>query len=712
MPRIFLCALILVMIRAAGAADPVTITDLCAMRTIESIDVSADGGRAVVVVRSVGQMGDGERANQSHLFLADLRTTAPSFRQLTFGARMDSGAMISPSGDRIAFLRIDPAKGSTAQVWILPTDGGEAWVLTHLDRGVQSVRWAPDSERLLLTTREPAGAGAPTFPAERPGRTAVARATEASPRADGSLEELRAWLDANAERQTPQVIHRLQFQGERALQPEVGVLQLMVVRAESGAEPLRISRAWHDHLDANFHPDGRRVIYAAPAPLEVHPDRTLDRMLRILDLQSGEDAILAHQPGYALTQPMPSLDGSVIAFLGKATDEPSFRQQRLGVLSTSESGAQPVWLTDEESFETSVLSARWLPGRSSLIFSTARRGAFPLMTMGLGLLEPATLVDQIDNEPIGVHAFGAGGGTIVYAATTVSSPCVLHAQDARGDRLVADLNPWVRSREVVRPQAARVSRPDGVEVDCWLLPPARQVAGERYPLIVVIHGGPSGMYGPGELSTWHDFQTYCAWGFAVLYCNPRGSGGYGYAFQRLNRENWGEGPGGDVLAAVDHALLREWIDPERLYVTGGSYGGYLTAWLVASDTRFLAAVAERGVYDLETFYGEGNAWQLVEWAMGGPPWDARVRNTLRRESPINMVNRIRTPLLITHGSADLRTGVSQSEMLYRSLKVLGRDVEYVRYPGAGHELPRQGAPADRMDRLGRIIEFFSRFSSR
>ena len=217
------------------------------------------------------------------------------------------------------------------------------------------------------------------------------------------------------------------------------------------------------------------------------------------------------------------------------------------------------------------------------------------------------------------------------------------------------------------------------------------------------------MWGPGELTMWHEFQLLCSWGYGVVFANPRGSGGYGYQFQRANFQNWGEGPAGDVLAVVDHvAALNDWIDEDRLVVTGGSYAGYLTAWIVAYDRRFQAAVAQRGVYDLATFFGEGNAWRLVKWAMGGYPFESRYRDVIDRNSPFTHVKRIQTPLLIMHASQDLRTGVSQSEMLYRALKELGRPVEYVRYPDAGHDLSRSGDPRQRMDRLNRIIDFFER----
>ena len=207
---------------------------------------------------------------------------------------------------------------------------------------------------------------------------------------------------------------------------------------------------------------------------------------------------------------------------------------------------------------------------------------------------------------------------------------------------------------------------------------------------------------------WHEFQLMAAKGYAVGFSNPRGSGGYGYAYKQANYQDWGDGPASDVLAALDDALRRQrWIDPQRQVVTGGSYAGYLTAWVVAQDPRFKAAVAQRGVYELSTFFGEGNAWRLVPSHFGGYPWEEGP--VLRNNSPLTHVSQIQTPLLIMHADNDLRTGVSQSEVLYRSLKVLGRPVEYVRYPRAGHDLSRSGHPKQRMDRLLRIYEFMERY---
>jgi dipeptidyl aminopeptidase/acylaminoacyl peptidase len=318
------------------------------------------------------------------------------------------------------------------------------------------------------------------------------------------------------------------------------------------------------------------------------------------------------------------------------------------------------------------------------------------------------VVDELHGHPAGVYAFAVGGGAIVYAATTPANPCTVRVRDARGDRLAFNLNEWVARKDLAVPVEGRVERPDGVSVQYWLMEPAQRDPVQTCPLVLEIHGGPNAMWGPGERSMWLEFQLLCSWGYAVVYANPRGSAGYGYDFERASFQNLAEGPAGDVLAVVDHALINEWIDPERLVITGGSYGGYLTAWIIAHDHRFKAAVAQRGVYDLATLFGEGAAWRLVEWWMGGWPWETRLERIFKRESPFTDVHRIRTPLLIMHGDRDRRTGFVQSEMLYRALKQLERPVEYVRYPGADHSLSRRGDPVQRMDRLNRIIDFFER----
>jgi dipeptidyl aminopeptidase/acylaminoacyl peptidase len=250
----------------------------------------------------------------------------------------------------------------------------------------------------------------------------------------------------------------------------------------------------------------------------------------------------------------------------------------------------------------------------------------------------------------------------------------------------------------------------GMTVEYWIMKPANYEAGKKYPLLLEIHGGPAAMWGPGETTMWHEYQFFCSKGYGVVYCNPRGSGGYGLDFLRANINDWGTGPTSDVLTALDKTVATEsWVDTSRLVVTGGSYAGYLVAWIIAHDHRFKAACSQRGVYDLATFFGEGNAWRLVPNYFGGYPWEATTKATLQRESPINYVQNITTPYIIFHGENDRRTGTTQGEMLYRSLKVWEGPVEYVRHPAATHEITRSGNNRQRIDQMLRTYEFFERY---
>lgn len=239
--------------------------------------------------------------------------------------------------------------------------------------------------------------------------------------------------------------------------------------------------------------------------------------------------------------------------------------------------------------------------------------------------------------------------------------------------------------------------------------PTNFVSGKKYPLLLEIHGGPTAMWGPGEASMWHEFQYFCSKGYGVVYSNPRGSGGYGETFLRANINDWGTGPASDVLTAVDKTVQQGWADTSKLLITGGSYAGYLTAWIIAHDKRFKAACAQRGVYDLTTFFGEGNAWRLVPNYFGGYPWEPAARKELFEESPFSYVQNITTPFIIFHGGNDRRTGFVQGEMMYRSLKILGRPVEYVVHPGATHEITRSGDNRQRLDQMLRTYEFFERW---
>jgi dipeptidyl aminopeptidase/acylaminoacyl peptidase len=248
--------------------------------------------------------------------------------------------------------------------------------------------------------------------------------------------------------------------------------------------------------------------------------------------------------------------------------------------------------------------------------------------------------------------------------------------------------------------------PDGVEIQGWLIKPPNFDPDKTYPLVVEIHGGPHAMWGPSTKSMWHEWQALAARGYVVFYCNPRGSHGYGYAFADAIHGHWGDADMPDILAGVDYVTSLGFIDSARMAVTGGSYGGFMTSWIIGHDQRFAAAVSQRGVYHLSAFFGYTDVPELIEGEFDGRPWESYEQ--LWQHSPLAYVEQIRTPLMIIHSEQDFRVPIPEAENLFLALRWLKREVEFVRYPREGHELSRSGEPRHRVDRLNRIIDWFDK----
>ncbi len=694
---------------AASGDGRITATDLARIQQIVDVDVAADGSAAVFAVRSVhGDLddADAELGYRTHLHWIDLTDPEAQPVALTSGERTASSPAISPDATTLAFVRAGESDGDEdgggTQVWLLPLDApGEARQLTRLEHGAGAPVWRPDGRALLVSSALPESdiEGTPPWDDERPRRERATPDGEAS--AAGDRESLRRWLDAAADENDPHVITRLAFQDEQALRGEPRYTHLFLV--DLAGQATQLTDGFAVHRDARFSPDGATIAFVDRAHDGSHPDRTRRSLLWTISAGGGEARAVLDDQRLDAGSPRWAPDGRALWFTASDARDPLFAQRLVGRVELASGTVR--WPAVETDTSASALH---VGADGLLLFTTSRFGAGPLVRV-----EPrAGERTELYSGAGAITAFDVGGGRVVAAATTAGNPSELYALEDGGWRRLSDLHAsWLARVPLSVPRERWLERPDGMRVQYWVMEPTLREPGERYPTVLQMHGGPSVMWGPGTFSMWHELQLLCSWGYGVVYANPRGSSGYGYDFQRANWRDWGHGPSADVLAALDAAAEElDWIDEERLFLTGGSYAGYLTAWIVAHDQRFRAAVAQRGVYDLTTFFGEGNAWRLVEYAFGGKPWEPAIRRILARESPFTYVDRIRTPLLVMHASQDLRTGVSQSEMLYRALKELERPVEYVRYPNAGHDLSRTGDPRQRVDRLARIVEFFERWA--
>jgi dipeptidyl aminopeptidase/acylaminoacyl peptidase len=282
-----------------------------------------------------------------------------------------------------------------------------------------------------------------------------------------------------------------------------------------------------------------------------------------------------------------------------------------------------------------------------------------------------------------VLSFDVGRGTLAWAQMQPANPSDVYAArlDGRGERRLTALNDSLLATVYVGAyEELWYPSFDGRRVHGWFIRPIGYQQGTRYPLAVQIHGGPHAMWGPGEASMWLEYQMLAGAGYTVFFSNPRGSGGYGEEGLQSIHRNWGTPPARDILIGADSVIARGLADPQRQAVTGGSYAGFMTAWLIAHEApeRFRAAVAARGVYDLGIWYGSSNTWRLFEGEFGTTPWEDP--EIVREQSPITYVANIQTPLLLLHADTDFRTTIAGAEALYRAMKVLNKEVEFVRYP--------------------------------
>ncbi len=687
---------------SAGAQEkrPLTALDLYHLRTASDVALSPDGRRVVYVVTRVDSAANRYRRD---LWIAG--TDGSEARRLTWteDANEDS-PVFSPDGTRLAFTT---AREGGGQIWILPlAEGGEAWPLTDVETGAGNPVWSPDGTRVAFTS-----ALTPAQLADADGEGVEAEATTVDAGAIRNIDDdraaalraIRAKLAANAEENDPRVVTRLDYLAETSIADE-RYAQIYLVEARQGAKARRLTGGVFGSSGPTWSPDGRTLLYSASPPAAgVHPDYERESDLFLVDAAGGEPRRIS-EPGFAESRPTFSADGRHIVYVRQPVDTPfpTAVNSELMVMRADGTDRRSVTGPLDRSPNGYVLQPDgWL------YFTVSSEGAIPLYRTKLDRLEPTPVVQG----PRGVLSFDVAGGTVAWADMQPSRPSDIYAARADGnrERRLTALNDSLLAQVYVG-EYEEFWYPsfDGTRVQGWIVRPIDYRAGQRYPLAVEIHGGPHAMWGPGEASMWLEYQTLAGAGYTVFFSNPRGSGGYGEKGLQSIHRDWGSPPGQDILIGADSVIARGLAEPDRQVVTGGSYAGFMTAWLIAREApqRFQAAVAARGVYDMLGWYGSSNTWRLFEGEFGATPWEDW--EIARAQSPITYVEDIQTPLLLLHADTDYRTSIHTAEALYRAMKVLNKEVEFVRYPREGHELTRSGEPSHRIDHMLRTLEFFER----
>ncbi|MFL9482148.1 S9 family peptidase [Chitinophagaceae bacterium LWZ2-11] len=705
--------LVVVFSYAQQGKEKMKVTDLVNIKTVGSVTLNNDGSKAVFTVQSIEP--DGEQG-LDYKYVTQLWVVntdgAQAPRQLTFSPEGASQPTFSPDGKQVAFVRSAAGK---PQIFLLSLEGGEPQQLTKYKYGAFSPKWNWDGSQLLFTSSVSLkelltdsllnpSKELPSWNYEKPGFTnnSNLKQNQAKPDPNGSLQEIRAYLDNNEKDKKAKVITKLQFQEEATTSNEISFSHIFLIDVKPNAVPKALTHGFYSFSSPQFVGKSDEIIVDAKINENMLPDRVLESSVYIINRTGTILKKLLDKKDIRYNNEAVSPSGKYLAYQYGGTGFVNVPALAIMPVNGQEVDAINI------SFDRNKGSFSWSPDEKYLYFTASSNGGVVLCRLDMATKKIETLTDF----NTGVNAYAFKNNNLVFAKNDITNPSELFAADltAKNTKQLSNFNTaWVQKKLISLPEKHTFTNDKGMTVEYWVMKPINYQAGKKYPLLLEIHGGPSAMWGPGESSMWHEYQYFCSQGYGVVYSNPRGSGGYGTEFLKGNVEDWGKGPTNDVLTALDKTVAEGWADTSKLLVTGGSYAGYLVSWIVGHDHRFKAACSQRGVYDLGTFFGEANAWRLVPNYFGGYPWEEKVKPILERESPITYVQNITTPYIIFHGESDLRTGTIQGEMLYKSLKVLGRPVEYVRHPGATHEITRSGNNRQRIDQMLRTYEFFERW---
>jgi dipeptidyl aminopeptidase/acylaminoacyl peptidase len=637
--------------------------DLYGINWLGECDISPDGRRVAFVATKIDRESD---TYKSAVWVVDTSGGEP--RQFTAGAKRDSSPRWSPDGKWLAF--VSERGDEKPQLYLMPADGGESRKLTSLALGAGVPAWSPDSRSLAFSAKT----GAPPDPDPK---------------------------KAKPYRRITTLKYRINGEGFTYDQRR----HLFVVATAEGSEARQVTDGDWDDTQPAWSPDGRQLAFASAR----HDERDYDTLndIWVVSAEGGEARRVTDTQG-SCRAPSWSPDGRTIAYIGAPLSPANGRLRLAGA-----AGGNLRWADAAFDRETgagglpgAVAQPAWLPDGSILSVAQDRGSATPIAVKE----GAATRWLRPGPYATGWYSVSADGTKVALTASTLSAPAEVRLLDITTgeERRLTSMNAgWIAEVEATPAERFVVPTAEGVEIDCWYMRPAGFEEGKRYPVLLNVHGGPFGQYGEAFFD---EFQVYVGASYGVVFCNPRGGSGQTTEFARAVVGNMGGPDFHDVMRAFEAALEQmPWADRSRLGVMGGSYGGFMTSWIIGHDRRFAAACSERAVNDWFSMQGASDIGSYFNEMYLGE--GASVEGDLEKllsQSPLTYAKEIRTPVLILHSEDDLRCPMSQAEQLWVVLKRLRRDVEFVRFPDESHEMSRSGRPSHRVDRFNVILDYFGR----
>ncbi|MEG8025405.1 S9 family peptidase [Sphingomonas aurantiaca] len=641
-------------------------SDLFGLTIAADPQISPDG-KTIVYVRRTGDVMTDKL--QSSLWLIDVA----SGRQTPF-ATDGSSPRWSPDGSRIAYAARD---GEGSQLFVRGIGAAQGARITSFPGDPQALAWSPDGTRLAYIATV---AGEGTKLGTQP------------PKPEGAK-----WAEPLT------IIDRVNYRNDGPGYVRPGYDHLFVVGADGGAARQLTYGKFDDGGPLSWTPDGRSIVFAAirgPAA-----DRqVMNSDVIAVDAASGTMRTLTTRDGPD-AKPRVSPDGAKIAWLGFDDKRRSYENTQLYVGDRDAASPRSLTATLDRGIEDAV----WAADGRSLYASYDDHGQRKVARIGVdGRVTP--MIDNVaggglDRPYTGGDFSVSKGGTITYTGGDASAPADVWVLAGGKPRRLTTLNAVLTGSKALAPvRKIAVTAPDGRPIDAWLATPPGRVAGQRVPLILEIHGGPNAAYGPGFAT---DMQLYAAAGYAVLWTNPRGSTSYGADFANLIDKTYPAADYDDLIASVDAAIADGTADPDNLFVTGGSGGGLLTAWIVGKTDRFKAAATQKPVINWisEALTMDNTLFTSRYW-FTKLPWEDPTSYWNR--SPLSIVGNVKTPTLVVVGGDDYRTPVSESEQYYAALQIRGVPTALVKVPGASHG-GLAARPSQSAAKASAIIAWFDRY---
>jgi len=623
-------AAILLLALAPAAQAQLTPEQTIARRQLSDVRISPDGDRVCFVVSEPPK----DTLRSRHIWMLNVRSR--ELRQFTNSSKSEYSPRWSPDGKKLAFVS---DRGESPQIYLMPSDGGEAERLTEGKNGVRLFVWSPDGKQLAFLAPEPKTDDEVKREKDKDDARVV----------DRDDKHPRLWL--------------IDIESRKIRQLTSGSWEISEVQWSLQGDRLVVSATDHPESDQNTH-----------------------RIFSIMVADGQMKEIATPRGGFVAIRLSP--DAKSLTYLAARVDGPSPHDLYLQPID----GGAPRNLTSS-SLDRPVSNAVWRPDGSILVVGQmGSRSQFCVIRQD-------GRVEQIAAG--GVHptpSFDQRGTLLAFVGENATdAPELWLSNGEAGPVKVTRFNEIWSQIPLIKPELLNYKSFDGTQIEALLLKPRGYVEGTRVATVVLVHGGPTGVWSD-SFEPWG--QLLAARGYAVFYPNIRGSSGYGHRFLEMNRSDWGGGDFKDVMAGVDLLISRGIADPNRLGIGGWSYGGYMTAWAITQTQRFKAAVSGAGMSDLATEFGTEDGPAYDEWFFGLP---YEKPAGFAKSSPMTYIKNARTPTLILHGENDRTDPLGQSEMLYRALKRYGVETEFVVYPREPHGLQEE---KHLLDRLNRILRWF------